>query len=190
MKSSSLASPVVDHVRRLAAISASAIAICAACGPADVAGAQTPAQQAVPDDVFANWVAEGSFGHTLVLLTRPGVFDRASAVLTFEDKVWRVSDEDCPAFREAIVAYQHLPVLRMGPSLLVPENFRTDRLWGRLADYESWTLQTDLRGPEGAVMEIQVKWVNGPYAQWISEVVDVIKLCGSPTSAEASGMDS
>lgn len=179
-------SPVVDRVRRLAAISIGIVSLCAACAPVDVAGAQTPPPQGVPEDYFANWVAEGSFGHRLVLLTKPGVFDRASAILTFEDKVWRVSDEDCPAFRDAIAAYQRLPVLRMGPALLVPEDFRTDRLWGRLADYEVWTLTTDLRGPEGAAMEINVKWVNGPYALWITETVGVIKSCGPPRQADAS----
>jgi len=142
----------------------------------DIAGAQTPSPQNSPEP-FVALVAEGSFGHRLEFLNTPGVFDRASAVLTFEGQVWRVSDEDCPAFREAIQAYQNLPVLRMGSWLLLPEGFRTDQLPNGRADSESWTFKVDLYGSDGASLRAEMWAINGPYPAWASDVVEVIKSC-------------
>lgn len=172
--------PVVDRTRPLLTACV-IVSLCAACAPVEAAGAGTPSLQ-VMQTPFVAMVAEGSMGHRLEILTTPGVFDRASAVLTFEGQVWRVSDEDCPAFRDAIQAYQRLPLLRMGPRLLLPGGFRNSQMPAGRPDSESWTFKTDITGSDGASMRSEVWAVLGPYAIWASDVVRVIKSCGQPGS--------
>lgn len=172
---------VVDRARPLLT-ACFVVSLCAACAPVSVADAGTPSPQ-VRQMPFVAMVAEGSMGHRLEILTTPGVFDRASAVLTFEGQIWRISDEDCPAFRDAVQAYQRLPLLRMGPRLLLPEGFRNSQMPAGRPDSESWTFKTDLTGSDGASMRSEVWAVLGPYAIWTSDVVRVIKSCGPPSAA-------
>lgn len=165
----------------LAVMSAVLVSSCAAYAPQDIVEARAPAPSASSQGSFADLVVEGSLGHRIEILTQPGVFDRASAVLTHGGLVWRASDT-CPAFRVLVQEYQGLPAVRLGPSLLLPEGFRTIQLPGRRADGESWSFKTILYGPDASAMLADLRVINGPYAAWADDAVRVIKSCGPPAS--------
>lgn len=172
--------PAIDRACSFAAMFAAVVMGCTGCAPIEAA-AQTSMPTPVTQEPFTDLVVEGSLGHRFEILTQPGVYDRASAVLTYENQIWRVSD-DCPAFGLLIQEYQRLPAVRLGPSLLLPEGFRTIQLPGRRMDGESWTIKTTLYGPDASAMRAELRVINGPYAAWADNVVRVIKACG-PSSA-------
>jgi hypothetical protein len=126
-----------------------------------------------------DFVAEGSLGHRLEVITEPGVYDRASARLTRDDQVWIVTDDDCPAFRQAIERYQDLPALKPGPAQLRPSEWRSLSLPGRRPHGESWVIRTQLWAPDGSFMDVEITAVTSPYAFWVSDTVTAVKSCSS-----------
>lgn len=152
--------------------------VCTACGSSQVS--PRLASEAVDDRQFRGFNAEGSRGHRLEIVTDPGIFGRASATLAHEGDVWRVSDDDCAAFRSSIEQFRALPSLKPGPYLLLPgvgpETPMASRWNG-----ESWTIRTQLYAPDWSSIAVEMRGGQGPYVKWLSDVVDAIKSCGPPS---------
>lgn len=122
-------------------------------------------------------VGEGSLGHTLRVLTEPGVIHRATGTVTRDGRIWRASDADCPAFREMLDTFQRLPSLQPGPILLLPNASLIGPIAPRRIHGESWVLQTQLHAPDWSSMDAEMRAVSGPYADWASDTVRAIKSC-------------
>lgn len=167
----------------LAVASALALVVCSGCA----SSARVPLPDSVPQAVdpirLQSFTAEGSLGHRLELITEPGQFGRASATLARNGETWRVSDEDCPAFRNSIAQFRALPGLKPGPYLLQPEVGRGTPMAPR-RNGEAWVIRTEIYAPDWSRMDVEMGGGQGPYAAWLSETVDVIKNCAGPTSRE------
>lgn len=123
---------------------------------------------------------EGLEGHTLRIFTEPGVIHRATGSVTREGRTWHASDAECPSFREQINAFQRLPSLQPGPVLLLPNASAIGPIAPRRIHGESWIFRTQLHAPDWSSMDAEMRAVSGPYADWASDTVRVIKSCDSP----------
>lgn len=156
---------------------------CSGCASTERALLPDTTPRAVEAVRFQGFTAEGSLGHRLELVTEPGRFGRASASLVRHGESWRVSDEDCPAFRTSIAQFRALPGLKPGPYLLQPEVGRGTSIAPR-RNGESWVIRTEIYAPDWSRMDVEMRGGQGPYAAWLSEIVEVIKSCAEPTSSD------
>jgi hypothetical protein len=122
-------------------------------------------------------VGEGSLGHTLRVLTEPGVIHRATGTVTRDGQTWRASGTDCPPFREQLDAFQRLPPLQLGPVLLLPNASQIGPIAPRRIHGEGWVLRTQLHAPDWSSMDAEMQASSGPYADWASDTVLAIKSC-------------
>jgi len=122
-------------------------------------------------------IAEGSQGHRLEIATEAGVFDRATATLTFHGQTWRVTDAECGRFRAALDAFQTLPPLKPGPILLQPGASASNTVPPRRTHGESWVIRTQAFAPNWSSMDVEMRGGQGPYASWASDTVEAIKAC-------------
>jgi hypothetical protein len=166
-----------------AVVSAIALLACSGCASSKQASLADSAPPLVDPSRLQGFTAEGSFGHRLELITEPGLFGRASATLARSGETWRVSDEDCPAFRNSIAQFRALPSLKPGPYLLQPEVGQGTPMAPR-RNGESWAIRTEIYAPDWSRMDVEIRGGQGPYAAWLSETVEVIKNCGERTGAE------
>lgn len=158
-----------------------ALLLAAGCDYAQAAPG--PAQISPPPQPWSSLslVAEGSGGHRLEIATEPGVFNHATATLTFRGQTWRATDTECVNFRAALDVFQRLPPLRPGPMLLQPGASRDMPLTPYRRGAEDWVIRTQLYAPDWSSMDVEIRTrPQGPYALWISDTVEVIKRCGPP----------
>ncbi len=152
---------------------------CANAGTMAIASQQATVAEPWP---FGSLVAHGSRGHRLEIATEAGVFNHATATLTFEGQTWRVTDSECPRFRTALDAYQFLPPLKPGPGLLLPDASPTHPMPPYRPHAERWTIRTQIYAPDWSSMDVEMRGGQGPYAFWLSDTVAVIKACGPPAA--------
>lgn len=160
-----------------------ALLACSGCASTEQSFLSDSASQAVDPIRLQGFTAEGSLGHRLELITEPGQFGRASATLVRNGESWRVSDEDCPAFRNSIAQFRALPSLKPGPYLLQPEVGQGTSMASR-RNGEAWVIRTEIYAPDWSRMDVEMRGGQGPYAAWLTETVEVIKNCAGPTSSE------
>lgn len=148
-----------------------------------VALAQSPnEQQAVTLNPwpYTSLIAEGSEGHRLEIVTEAGIYNQATAILTFEGQTWRVTDWQCEEFRAALNVYRALPGLKPGPGLLLPGAAPNRPIPPYRPHNESWTIRTHLHAPDWSAIAVEMRGNQGPYAFWLSDTAAAIKGCGPP----------
>ncbi len=156
------------------------LVLSATCG---AAFAQSPnEQQAVTLNPwpYTNLIAEGSQGHRLEIVTEAGIYNQATAILTFGGQTWKVTDWQCEQFRAALNTYRALPGLKPGPGLLLPGASPERPMPPYRPHGEMWTIRTHLHAPDWSAIAVEMRGGQGPYAFWMSDTVEVIKSCGPP----------
>lgn len=126
--------------------------------------------------------AEQRSGARLEIITRAGVIGHASGTLTIEGQVWRTTDIECGAFRNAIEAFQLLPPLKPSPGLLLPDASPDNQLPPRRFHAVPWIIRTQLHAPDRTTVDVEMRGSQGPYAKWLDDTVQVIQACGRPVA--------
>lgn len=167
----------------LAIASMMGLLACSGCASTERTFSPDAAPQPADAVRLQGFTAEGSLGHRLEIMTEPGQFGRASATLARNGESWRVSYDDCPAFRNLIAQFRALPSLKPGPYLLQPDVGQGTSMAPR-RNGESWVIRTEIYAPDWSRMDVEMRGGQGPYAAWLSETVEVIKNCAGSSSGD------
>lgn len=142
------------------------------------APASGPATMSARDLVLPSAVKiEGvsSSGETLAILR--GDEGSWTGVLGLGGRVWAAEEDDCPAFTDALNAFQDLPPLYPGPSDL-RQRGATPPTGPSTPHARAWRLTMIAYAPDGSPVEMELEGRQGPYPAWAGATADALKTCG------------
>lgn len=132
-----------------------------------------------PLERFVSLRADGSKGHHLAVSVPTGLSSAfAQATVVLDQNVWQVDENSCEGFKAAVFQFRELPPIRIGDQYLQTASRSPQPIAPSRKDGEIWLIRARAYTPDGSSIDIEMNGGQGPYAGWISNVVETVKTCG------------